>query len=153
MITENGYELDCSGRKIPFTGINLALLSSAEFAELKGTDVDMISHMEVRATICNIEKKIDMITTSLKAMDKKRYVDDKHIVEVVESWYGDLLEEYRKPDSAYSKQLTSRTIKDVKEFLKNAILTTGGLSKAVMAIGALLFCFGVVIYIAVKLAI
>ena len=85
LITENGYELECSGRKIPFTGFNLALLTTEEFAELKNTDVDMISHMMVKSTVLRIEKKLDGMAKCIDKVEKSN-VDEKRIIRIVDSW-------------------------------------------------------------------
>ena len=150
MVTEKGYELN-SGRVIPHTGIDLSLLTPDEFKELKETSVNMISQMQVKSAIAHIEKKIDEL--SIKLDNRKVECDEKVIVTIVDAWYEGLLEKYRDPDHELSKRFTARTIKDVKMFIKEVLLTSGSISKAIAAIVTLLSGFGLVVYIAIRLAV
>lgn len=166
VVTEKGYELE-SGRVIPHTGIDLALLNPEEFKELKETNVSMISMMQIKSEVSQIHTTLDelvgKLTEAIEASSKAQSkltldhshcpVDDDAIVSIVETWYQGLLEKYRDPDHELSKAFTARTIQDTKQFFKDIIFTTGNLSKAIGAIVGLLSGFGFVVYLAIRLAV
>jgi hypothetical protein len=159
VVTENGYQFKCSNRIIPHTGVDLSTLSADEFKELKDTSVDMISQMQIKHSIQKIETKIDSLCTTLdKAIkqsmeaQKKFVVDDDHILNVVESWYTDVIERFADPEHDFSKRLNRRIVNDVKDFVKDTILTSGNIAWALTAITVFVGGIGLVAYLAVKAA-